>query len=119
DDEDRHPRSALIVLAPALMLALAVAAPLPQSAAGVVTQIRVQGNVATSDEEVLRLASVQAGMPVGDDTVAEIAARLRRTGRFERVEVHKRFASIADPTQITLVIIVDEGRVHVEMTGDP
>src|SRR5437899_1656561 len=70
DDEDRYPRSALIVLATALMLALVVAAPLSQSAA-VVTQIRVQGNVATSDEEVLRLAGVQAGMPVGDDTVAE------------------------------------------------
>jgi outer membrane protein assembly factor BamA len=106
------------VLATALMLALVVAAPLTQSAA-TVTQIRVQGNVATSDDEVLRLAGVQAGMPVGDDTVADVAARLRRTGRFERVEVLKRFASISDPTQIALVIIVDEGRVHVEMTGDP
>ena len=48
-----------------------------------------------------------------------MAARLRATKRFERVEVLKRFASIADPTQIVLVIVVDEGPVKIEMTGDP
>jgi hypothetical protein len=48
-----------------------------------------------------------------------VAARLRATKRFERVQVLKRFASIADPTQILLVVIVDEGPVKVEMTGDP
>ena len=30
----------------------------------------------------------------------------------------KRFASIADPSEILIVIIVDEGAVHIEMTGD-
>jgi hypothetical protein len=37
--------------------------------------------------------------------------------RFQRVEVLKRFASIADPTQIVIVIIVDEGPVKI-LTGD-
>ena len=31
----------------------------------------------------------------------------------------KRFASISDPSQMILVIIVDEGPVRIEMTGDP
>jgi outer membrane protein assembly factor BamA len=94
----------------ALLLALALvggqAAP-----SEVVAQISVQGNVVTSDADIQRLAGVQLGMPV--------AARLRATRRFQRVEVRKRFASIADPSQIVLVIIVDEGPVAVKMTGDP
>jgi hypothetical protein len=79
----------------------------------------VQGNTATSDEEVRRLADVRVGMPLEARTVEDVAARLRATKRFQAVEVRKRFASIADPSQIVLVIVVDEGPVRIEMTGDP
>ena len=85
----------------------------------VVAQIRIQGNTVTSDDDVRRLAGVEVGMSVGPSTVDEAGARLRAANRFERVEVLKRFASIADPNQIAIVIIVDEGPVHIEMTGDP
>src|SRR5678816_4462751 len=34
-------------------------------------------------------------------------------------EMRQRFASIEDPSQITLVIVVDEGPVKIVMTGDP
>lgn len=85
----------------------------------VVAGIQVQGNTATPDEEVRRLADVRVGMPVDDRTIDAVAARLRAAKRFERVEVLKRFASIADPSQIMLVIIVDEGPVKIVMTGDP
>ena len=84
-----------------------------------VTAIQVQGNTATSDEEVRRLAGVRVGMPLEAHTVDDVAARLRSTKRFESVDVRKRFASIADPSQIMLVIVVDEGPVRIEMTGDP
>ena len=84
-----------------------------------VTAIQVQGNTATPDEEVRRLADVRIGMPFTDATVEAVAARLRSVRRFDRVEVRKRFASIADPSQIMLVIIVDEGPVKIVMTGDP
>jgi outer membrane protein assembly factor BamA len=84
----------------------------------IVQDIRVHGNVATSDDEVRRIAGVEAGAPIAPDTIATIAERLRASKRFERVEVLKRFASIADPSQIVLVIIVDEGAVKVERTGD-
>jgi len=106
--------------APALVLALVMAGlrwdAQPRE---LITEVRVHGNVATSDEEVRDLAGVEIGSPVGPDTVEKIAARLRATKRFQRVEVLKRFASIADPTQIVLVIIVDEGPVTIERTGDP
>ena len=58
-------------------------------------------------------------MPFEATTVDAVATRLRAAKRFESVEVRKRFASIADPSQITLVIIVDEGPVKIVMTGDP
>jgi outer membrane protein assembly factor BamA len=56
---------------------------------------------------------------VDDTTIEGIASRLRATRRFESVQVLKRFASIADPTQILIVIMVDEGPVRIERTGDP
>jgi outer membrane protein assembly factor BamA len=84
-----------------------------------VADVQVHGNLITSDDEMRRLADVQIGAEVDEDTVDEIAARLRATKRFESVQVLKRFTSISDPTQITIVIIVDEGRVRIVSTRDP
>jgi outer membrane protein assembly factor BamA len=83
-----------------------------------IASIQVHGNVITPDAEIVRLAGVQFGMPVDADLLASAANRLRETGRFERVEVLKRFASIADPSQIALVIIVDEGPVAMTRNGE-
>ncbi len=84
-----------------------------------VVAVRVHGNVLTPDAEVLQLAGIEIGRPFGRDTLAAAEARLRASRRFERVEVLKRFASIADPAQILIVIVVDEGPVRLERTGDP
>jgi outer membrane protein assembly factor BamA len=83
----------------------------------IVADIRVHGNAATSDDEVIRLAGIRVGMTVEADTPGRIEAALAASGRFEHVQVLKRFASIADPTQILLVIVVDEGPVKVEGSG--
>ena len=103
-----------------LLAALVAAAPaqLP-SALEVLADVRVQGNVATPDEEVVRLAGITIGMTIEADTVAVVTGRLRAARRFDRVEVLKRFASISDPTQIVLVLLIDEGRVSIKRTGDP
>ena len=85
----------------------------------IISAIQVHGNTATPDEEIRKLAGIEVGMGVEPATIDEAAARLRATKRFDRVQVLKRFASIADPSQILLVIIVDEGPVKIEMTGDP
>ena len=86
----------------------------PAQSAEVVAEIRVHGNLITPEDEVLRLADVRVGMPFAPDTPEQVAARLQTSKRFERVEVLKRFASISDPSQIVLVIIVDDGRVAVD-----
>src|SRR5439155_8912134 len=104
-DEGRHQGK---MIAGALLLA-----------AQVVAGIQFQGNTATPDEEMRRLAGVQIGMPFDETTTAVVAERLRKAKHFDRVEVLKRYASIADPSQIMLVIIVDEGPVKIVMTGDP
>jgi outer membrane protein assembly factor BamA len=107
----------------ALLVFLAVAAG-PHAAAlqpaqETITAIQVHGNTMTDDAEVRRLAGVQVGELFDDHTVETVLQRLRAAKKFERVEVLKRFASIADPAQILLVIVVDEGPVRVEQTGDP
>ena len=89
--------------------------PAPETIAG----IQIHGNLITPDEEVRRLAGVGIGAPVEAGTIEAVTERLRAAKRFASVQVLKRFASISDLSQILLVIIVDEGAVHIEMTGDP
>lgn len=85
----------------------------------VVTQISVHGNLLTAEDEVVRLAGVHVGMPFESSTLETVTSRLRAARRFQSVEVLKRFASIADPNQIILVILVDDGRVNVDWaTGE-
>src|SRR5436190_3096817 len=85
----------------------------------ILTAIQVHGNTLTSDDEIRRLAGIDVGAAVDESTIASVELRLRQTKRFKRVEVLKRFASIADPSQILLVIIVDEGPVSIERGSDP
>jgi outer membrane protein assembly factor BamA len=82
-----------------------------------IVEIQVHGNVLTPDTEVLRIAGVETGMAVEANIVNEATARLRASKKFEQVEVLKRFASIADPSQISLVILVDEGPVTLHDDG--
>jgi outer membrane protein assembly factor BamA len=79
--------------------------------------IQIHGNVLLSDADVIRIAGVENGMAVRASTVEEVAARLRASKKFEHVEVLKRFASIADPSEISLVIVVDEGPVTLRNDG--
>src|SRR5690349_15239974 len=85
----------------------------------IVADVRVHGNVLTPDAEVLQIAGITVGAPFDADTLVSAETRLRQAKRFERVEVLKRFASISDPTQVLIVIVVDEGPVRIERTGDP
>ena len=52
-------------------------------------------------------------------TVTMSSDRLRKTGRFDQVDVLKRFASIEDPSRITVVIVVNEGPVRIDVPDDP
>ena len=81
--------------------------------------IQVHGNQVTPDDEVVRLAGVAIGDSFLETTVGDVTARLRKVGRFDQVQVLKRFASIEDPSQITLVIVVNEGPVRIDVPDDP
>ena len=52
-------------------------------------------------------------------TIADITARLEASKRFDRVTVLKRFASIADPSRVLIVIVVDEGPVRLQLGKTP
>ena len=99
------------------MLILALAVLLGQ-APEVVTDIRVQGNVLTTDAEMRQLVGVEIGTPFTADLTDVVAERLKKTRKFESIQVLKRFASIVDPSQIILVVIVNEGPVEIESFGD-
>ncbi|MBM3749721.1 MAG: FtsQ-type POTRA domain-containing protein [Acidimicrobiia bacterium] len=90
-----------------------------QAQGEVIAEIRVHGNNVTPTEEVLTIAGVTTGTPFTVSTVRDVETRLRRSGRFEDVQVLKRFASISDPTQITMVIIINDGAARVEFERLP
>ncbi|HUR32220.1 MAG TPA: BamA/TamA family outer membrane protein [Vicinamibacterales bacterium] len=79
-----------------------------------VVDVRVQGNTLTADADIVRMAAVAPGTAFTATLLDDVTARLKAAGRFERVEVVKRYASIADPSQVLIVIIVDEGRVVIQ-----
>jgi outer membrane protein assembly factor BamA len=99
------------------MLALALALLLGQ-APEVVAAIQVHGNVLTSDAEMQRLTGIEIGATFSPDLPDVVRHRLEKTGKFETVQVRKLFASISDPSQIILVVIVNEGPVKIESFSD-
>jgi outer membrane protein assembly factor BamA len=78
-----------------------------------IVEIQVHGNLATPEEEVLALAGVSVGAPFDESLAEAVAVRLRQSGRFDGVEVLKRFASMTDLSKIVLVILVDDGPVSL------
>ena len=85
----------------------------------VIAEVRVHGNHISSDEEVLKIAAITIGQPFGATTIADVTKRLKDARKFETIEVLKRFASIEDPSKISLVIIVNEGAVRIELPQIP
>jgi hypothetical protein len=81
-----------------------------------VSAVRVHGNHTTPDVDVTKLAGVGAGDPAPPDLEVAVAERLRKSGRFERVEVRRRYASLDTTGDILLVIIVTE---HPGIVEDP
>lgn len=74
----------------------------------IIRDVRVHGNAFLSDEEVLALAAVVVGSAADAGTLAAVEKRLKDSGRFESVEVRKRYRSLSDPTDVALVLIVHE-----------
>jgi hypothetical protein len=73
-----------------------------------ISEIRVHGNHTTPDADILALSGLQVGDEASEARLRDAERRLRETSRFEGVEVRRRYLSIADPTQILVMIVVDE-----------
>jgi outer membrane protein assembly factor BamA len=110
----------------ALLLAAAVGVGLPSQKPPAISAIVVHGNQIVTDDEVLKIAGIAVGSPFTSTTIDEVTARLKASRKFESIEVLKRYASIDDFSQITLVINASEGSVRITnmlpgagMLGEP
>jgi outer membrane protein assembly factor BamA len=80
----------------------------------VIAVIQVHGNTISPAEEVISASGLKQGAPFSESVREDAEERLRKSGRFHDVEVLKRFASISDPTQITVLIQIDDGPVRID-----
>ena len=111
------PRPLVRLLAAALLLVAGCAPALAQAEGPErVAEIRIHGNYRTPDDEVLKLAGIAVGSPLEPGSLDAAAHRLRRSGRFEAVDVRKRYRSLDDMTQVAVIIAVTE-RPGVEKGG--
>ena len=94
----------------AIILALGVIAEAqaPSAPGEVVAAVRIQAtpDAGRGDPQP---GGTGRGMAVAPDTLTAVAARLRETHRFKKVEV-RAVRSIADPAQVVIVVIIDEDR---------
>jgi hypothetical protein len=86
-----------------------------------IAAVRVHGNHTTPDADVLSIAGLHMGDDAGEATLDAAARKLRASGRFAGVEVRRRYLSISDPSQILVMILVDEraGITDVDLTPSP
>ncbi|HEY7057012.1 MAG TPA: FtsQ-type POTRA domain-containing protein, partial [Vicinamibacterales bacterium] len=104
------------LLAALLLLGLAIdARAWQETAAGqtaapaveTVTEIRVHGNATMADEDIIRLAGITVGDKLDANTIAAIQRRLHDSGRFDEVEVRKRYRTLG-MDQVAIVLLVHE-----------
>ena len=57
---------------------------------------------------MIRLAGVARGDPLGSGTIPEVEFQLRKSGRFDRVEVRKRYRSFTNTHEVVLILVVHE-----------
>ena len=85
------------------------AAEQPAAVRETIVAIQVHGDTLTPDTEIRRLAGIQVGDVVSDQTVRTVTQHLRDAKKFESVQVLKRFAVDCGSFPDSCVIIVDEG----------
>jgi outer membrane protein assembly factor BamA len=110
----------LFVAALFFFLAPVAAQSVPDAVEGeVIAAIQVHGNTLTPSEDLIKAAGLAVGSRVTDASLREAESRLRAAITLESAEVLKRFASISDPTQILVLIQVDEGPVRIDVPRVP
>jgi outer membrane protein assembly factor BamA len=105
-----HGLVAIVLLGVAATAGAAPQDPPAQSAgpaAETITEIRVHGNSTMSDEDIVRLAGVAVGDRLAPDALSAIQHRLRESGRFDDIDVRKRYRTL-EMDQVALVLLVHE-----------
>ncbi len=80
-----------------------------------VGEVRVHGNHTTPDADVIALAGLTVGAALTDTTLEQAATRLRSSGRFAGVEVRKRYRSLDNPSDVLVILLIDE---HAAVSED-
>lgn len=83
-----------------------------------VAEIRVHGNATLSDAAVIDLAGVAPGATLDQAGLAAVEKRLKDSGRFDEVQVRKRYRTLA-MDEIALVLLVHEKPGVDAKTGQP
>jgi outer membrane protein assembly factor BamA len=73
-----------------------------------ITEIRIHGNHTTPDADILALSGLATGDEASPERLRDAEQKLKGAGRFEGVELRRRYLSIADPSQILVMIVIDE-----------
>ena len=73
-----------------------------------IREIRVHGNAYLSDEDVIALAGIDVGTPLAADDLHAIRERLEKSGRFESIDVRKRYRSLTDMSDVAILLVVHE-----------
>jgi outer membrane protein assembly factor BamA len=73
-----------------------------------ITEVRVHGNHTTPDTDILQISGLAAGVEPTEARLKDAEQKLRSSRRFEGVELRKRYLSITDPSQVLVMIVVDE-----------
>ncbi len=99
------------------MIAVLVLLAAFQGAPERVAEIRVHGNATLSDDAVIRIAAVAPGDLLDQNGLDAIEKRLRDSGRFDEVQVRKRYRTLA-MDEVALVLLVHE-KSGLSPQGDP
>jgi hypothetical protein len=76
--------------------------------AEVIGEIRIHGNAFLTDKEVSDVAGITVGQPLATDGVTTIEKRLKDSGKFESVDVRKRYRSLDNTSDVALILVVHE-----------
>ena len=71
-------------------------------------EIRVHGNAYLSDEDVIKLAGISLGGPATETDLEAVRRRLKDSGRFDTIEVRKRYRSLSNAADVAVVLLVHE-----------
>ena len=82
-----------------------------------IAEVRVHGNATVTDAVVIQLAGVTVGQPLEPGALEAIEKRLKDSGRFDQVQVRKRYRTLA-MDEVSLVLLVHE-RPGTSSTGEP